>query len=478
MRGVLGGSPPQRLFEEAVTQSAEALVTEYCALFRYEESRATLVAEALAGWSNHDPGEWELSCNLETHVGYTAVSGKPYEFAELSAEKRLNNDHDLHGEGIRSGIALPVRVGNGVWGVLAAHSRSRRHFSPEDHECLTAIADCIASAVETQRANREKTRLLREYEREINRAQARYALIASAAVELNHAGDEPKALRAGARLIAQGLGDLCHVDLLERTRNEVQVRRFIAGGPGVSQTAYEGRLTPMIRAVRPRAPDPSHPSGGHTWLATPAGTVETEEYQAGRYVFNDDRAGMAGTPAILRRPRPQIVNFAEDGDNPLPEIILDPRARSLLEGRQITAYMCVPLLSRGQLLGAVGVAAAGQRSFDEADLDLLDHMANLICLSLDPAGDGPASRPSRQVHKAAPGGPAVAFTSTDIETLRELETNDTYPEIARRVGCTTRGVAARVERLAVKLGVRGKNKRHKVLAAARTLGYTFGQDPR
>lgn len=466
MRAVLHGSVFGEVLEEAVRQSAEALVAEYCALFRYEASRAGLVAEALAGWSGRDPGGWELSYNVDTHVGFTALSGKPYAFQDLSGENSLRNDHDLQREGIRSGLALPVRVGDEIWGVLAVHTRSRRKFSPEDHECLKTIAGCVASAVEHRQLHAEAARRVRRYEREIDRTQGRYALITSSAVELNHANDLPHALKTGARLIAQGLGDLCHIDLLERSRTGVHVRRIIAGGSGIAKTTYDGCLNPERGLAR------------DSWQASSANGVETEEYQANGYVFEEDRVGMAGTPSMFRQPRPQLLNFDDDLNTPAPEIILDPRARALLEGKHIAAYMCVPLLSRGQLLGAVGVVAAGRRAYHETDLQLLDHLANLICLAMNSRTEDMSSSTSGQLQRAASEEAAIAFTQDQIQTLQELATGDTYEEIAARLNIAYRTLQDRVDRIAKRLGVSGHHKRHKVLAAVRALGYDFGKDGR
>jgi GAF domain-containing protein/DNA-binding CsgD family transcriptional regulator len=462
LEAALEAQSPQHLFCEAVTQSAEALVTEYAALFYYDNSRGRLIATAMEGWPQSNDESWELPYTLDTHLGYTAVSQKPYAFSDLATETPLSGDHVLHPEGVRSGIAFPIELRGALWGVLAVHTRSRRHFSAEDHYCLSSIVSAVSRAIEKHSHYHETARRMREYERAARRNIARYSLLSVAAERLNHAADPSKAMKAGARLIVQSLGDLCHLDLFT---DAFRVRRYIAGGPGLPQQTYEGCLSgsPCTRRY----------ADGHQ-LPSESVAPRIEDYPADRYVFGDDHIGLAGTPRITRDPRPHLINWDEDEDTLLPEIVLDPRARALLEGKELAAYMCVPMYSRAKLLGAIGVASTDARcKFDAEDLKLLDHLSNLICLTVSGApqtAEKHASASKRNGASSEDPHPAT-LTPVDLETLRELATGDTYPVIAARLHIERRSVQKRVDQLARKFWIRGHAKRHKVVAFARIHGY-------
>lgn len=462
LEAALEASSPEDLLQEAVTQSAEALVMEYAALFWYDETRARLIATAIEGWPQSNDGSWELPYTLETHLGYAAVSQKPYAFCDLATETPLSGDHVLHAEGIRSGIAFPIKLQDRLWGVLAVHTRSRRRFSAEDHYCLSSITSAVSRAIEKHTLYHETARRMREYERTAKQNIARYSLLSVAAEQLNHAADPSKAMQAGARLIVQSLGDLCHLDLFT---DAFRVRRYIAGGPSLPQQPYEGRLSgsPCVRR---------HADGRH--LSPGPAAPRIEDYPADRYVFGDDHIGLAGTPRITRDPQPHLINWDDDDHALLPEIVLDPRARALLEGKELAAYMCVPMYSRTRLLGAIGVASTDERRrFDEEDLKLLDHLSNLICLTVSGAPHAIEKDVGASRRNGASRGEyhPAALTPADLETLRELATADTYPVIAGRLHIERRSVQKRVDQLAKKFGVRGHAKRHKVVAFARIHGY-------
>ena len=79
-------------------------------------------------------------------VGYTATSGDPRVALDVGADSVYFNNPDL--PGTRSEMALPLKSGNDVVGVLDVQSTETNAFLPEDISVLTTLANQIAIAIE------------------------------------------------------------------------------------------------------------------------------------------------------------------------------------------------------------------------------------------------------------------------------------------------------------------------------------------
>ncbi|MBO9371602.1 MAG: GAF domain-containing protein, partial [Chloroflexi bacterium] len=96
-------------------------------------------------------------------VGYVAGTGKPRIALDVGADAVFFDNPDL--PLTRSEMALPLKVGERVIGVLDVQSEEPEAFTQEDVALLQTLADQIALAVENARTLEQMQRTVRELER-------------------------------------------------------------------------------------------------------------------------------------------------------------------------------------------------------------------------------------------------------------------------------------------------------------------------
>jgi GAF domain-containing protein len=82
-------------------------------------------------------------------VGFVANTGQPRIALDVGQDSIYFNNPDL--SGTHSEIALPVRVGNEIFGVLDVQSRETNAFSQEDLSILSILADQVGVAIKNAR---------------------------------------------------------------------------------------------------------------------------------------------------------------------------------------------------------------------------------------------------------------------------------------------------------------------------------------
>jgi nitrate/nitrite-specific signal transduction histidine kinase len=95
-------------------------------------------------------------------VGYVAGTGEPRIALDTDKDATFFNNPDL--PMTRSEMALPLKIGNRVIGVLDVQSRQANAFKQEDLETLQILADQLAVAIENARLLTESQQALRELE--------------------------------------------------------------------------------------------------------------------------------------------------------------------------------------------------------------------------------------------------------------------------------------------------------------------------
>jgi GAF domain-containing protein/HAMP domain-containing protein len=95
-------------------------------------------------------------------VGYAAASGKARIALDTGADAVYFNNPDL--PNTRSEIALPLRAGEQVIGVLDVQSTEPNAFSEEDITILSTLADQVSIAIQNARQNEETRKALAEAE--------------------------------------------------------------------------------------------------------------------------------------------------------------------------------------------------------------------------------------------------------------------------------------------------------------------------
>ncbi|MFF1868442.1 SpoIIE family protein phosphatase [Kitasatospora herbaricolor] len=189
---------------------------------------------------------------------------------------------------------------------------------------------------------------------EAARARRRLAVIADASVRIGTTLDLERTARELADLVVPELADVAAVDVLDAA---------LGGRP--STDAPTGPAT--FRALAVTADRP----GEALSAADPVG--ELARYEADRLVT---RCVTIGRPILV----PQV------GERDLPRIARDPDAAAQLARAGLHSYLAVPLIARGEVLGALDLKRThNPLPFDEDDLALAVELAGRAAVSIDNA---------------------------------------------------------------------------------------------
>jgi GAF domain-containing protein len=96
-------------------------------------------------------------------VGHVAAAGAPRIALDVETDAAFKNNPDL--PGTRSEMALPLKVGAEIIGVLDVQSTESNAFEPEDTEIFFTLADQVAIAIQNARSHEATHRLLAEAQR-------------------------------------------------------------------------------------------------------------------------------------------------------------------------------------------------------------------------------------------------------------------------------------------------------------------------
>jgi GAF domain-containing protein len=95
-------------------------------------------------------------------IGRVAESGSPLRVEDMHGDPRSMDPALDEREGIRSMLAVPLRVGEAVIGVISAYSRESGYFSTREETLLEAFAEQAAIAIQNARLFEESQRRGRE----------------------------------------------------------------------------------------------------------------------------------------------------------------------------------------------------------------------------------------------------------------------------------------------------------------------------
>jgi PAS domain S-box-containing protein len=340
----LAGLDLTALFDEAVRLTAGTLEVELSKVLELEGDGQSLSLRAGIGWREGIVGQAWVPAGVESQAGYTLRESGPVVVDDLRAETRFDGSALLHEHDVVSGMSVVIAGGERPFGVLGAHTRERRAFSAEDAHFLQAVANVLATAIQRRRAEDERLELLeREHaaRTQAEMAQRRSAFLAQASALLNSSLDYSATLERVAHLAVPEFADLCVVDLL---RADHSINRMVAH----LDAATEKRLNDL-------------------WQRCPPSLDLSE-----------------GPAKVMRTHASQLV----------PEIscsLIDSSAPSEDAKRValelgLTSYLCVPLIARSEVLGAMTfVATESGRHYGAADLALAEDLAQRCALAVDNA---------------------------------------------------------------------------------------------
>jgi len=153
----------QKLFEDAVKVIGEILDVELVKILELVPSDAELVLRAGIGWKPGLLGTAHVSTGRDSQAGFTLASGGPVIVDNLAAETRFTGQQLLHDHAVVSGISTPIAGRDGrAYGVLSAHTTTRRRFNEYDVSFLNSVANVIAGAIQRRQLDQRHELMIRE----------------------------------------------------------------------------------------------------------------------------------------------------------------------------------------------------------------------------------------------------------------------------------------------------------------------------
>jgi PAS domain S-box-containing protein len=138
----LGETGIEPVLERAVAMIRDLLQTEFVRVLELLPEGDALRLVAGTGWK---PGM----------VGSATMPLRAAVIEDLASEDRFPRTGMLHEHGIVSGMSVMIPGRELPYGVLGAHSATRRRFMPGDAEFLQAVANVVSAAVQRQRAHEQ-----------------------------------------------------------------------------------------------------------------------------------------------------------------------------------------------------------------------------------------------------------------------------------------------------------------------------------
>ena len=139
------------LLDQAVMLVAQTLEVEFANVLELQAGGKDLLLRAGVGWKSGCVGSVMIPADPQYVSGFALRAGAPVVYEDLAAEPRFHASSVLRDHGVVSGISVPI-VGHGQpFGVLGAHTASRRTFTEDEIHFLFSLATVLAMAVERLR---------------------------------------------------------------------------------------------------------------------------------------------------------------------------------------------------------------------------------------------------------------------------------------------------------------------------------------
>jgi PAS domain S-box-containing protein len=349
----------------------------------------TLAADAYALWRRDDDGSWNVAAHAglsESYVeGATAAArgqgqevslDEPLAVEDIAAADWLSPAlRHAHAEaGTRSMLVTGLSYADRVVGTLAFYYHHRRRFSEPEKNAASLLANIAAAAIGTAELYEAQRRLAKDQQ-----------FVARASELLASSLEYERTLANVAALAVPHFADWCTIDMVE---GDGSLDRLAVAHVDPAKV----RLADELMLKYPPDPDAAY-----------------------------------GVPNVIRTGRPEL--FSDITDDMLREATADtPALYGVLVELGLRSSMCVPLLARDRVLGAITfVAAESSRRYDENDLATAQDLARRAATAVDNAllfRETQAARRDAQdslavvdaIFAAAPVG--LAFMDTSFHYVR------------------------------------------------------------
>ncbi len=141
------------LMDKAVSLIAQTLNVEYTSVLEVLPD-STLLLRAGVGWNEGLVEHATVDAGLDSPPGYSLIANTLVVVEDLRKETCFSGSQLLHDHCVVSSISIPI-AGEQPFGVLSAHTTTRRTFHQDDIHFLQLIANVLATAIERKQVETE-----------------------------------------------------------------------------------------------------------------------------------------------------------------------------------------------------------------------------------------------------------------------------------------------------------------------------------
>jgi two-component system, sensor histidine kinase PdtaS len=204
----LGETNIESLMIDACLRARAGMNMTHAKLMEYVPERDRLLLRAGVGWKEGYVGQYQVTPDIETPIGYAFALSEPVPISDYRAEKVYHYPAILKEHGCIASLNVPLRTDCGNFRVLEVDHTSPCTFSADDINFLTGLGNTVARAVELRRALQameaaldKKQLLIREMNHRIkNNLGIVAAILSLQARRFAQAGVREELGRAAARI--------------------------------------------------------------------------------------------------------------------------------------------------------------------------------------------------------------------------------------------------------------------------------------
>ena len=151
------------LLDAAVLAVARALEVEFTKVLELRPD-GDLLLRAEIGFDAGLVGHAVVAGGKGSQAGYVLLAGEPVIVEDLSAETRFQPAALLTDHGVRSGVSVAIGPRERPFGVIGAHTTTKRRFSRDDISFLAAVSNVIGTARQREQAEDAARRQAEQHE--------------------------------------------------------------------------------------------------------------------------------------------------------------------------------------------------------------------------------------------------------------------------------------------------------------------------
>jgi PAS domain S-box-containing protein len=315
-----------------VAKVADILGVEYSKVLEFLPDGQVFLLRAGVGWRAGLVGQVTIDAGRDSQAGYTLLHGQPVVVEDLRGETRFTGPALLTDHAVISGVSVIIHGQEQPFGVLGAHTGTRRAFTEDEVYFLQTVAHILATAIQRKRAEE----MLQQYVLRL---------------EVMRKIDQ-------AILAARSPAEIADVTLR-------YIRRLSVPCQLASVVLFDFEAGEVLRLASIAEEGTGLPEGERfslEWLA-------------------DIKPLRHGQPSI---------------ENDLQELPSRSPAQERLLVAGLHSYLSVPLLFHDELIGSLNLAAGSPHAFDTGHAEIVRHVADPLAIAIQNARLFDAVRAGRE----------------------------------------------------------------------------------